>query len=198
MASDEVRALAAQISEAMKVYADSGFSTFTIDPIELRGQQFKVEPKEWRPGPGRREEGLLFRIESPPPSEEVLMAWVLVESRGARPYVCSYLEQDLESLDRDKKHLTSSHLEMKGNYFFLPVNAKTEVHLDKRQFFVMACSDAGFTTIQREFVIFIYEQNYKDRTIDDKALRLLLRSFLAYTLVKAHFQGDRGIVLPGL
>jgi hypothetical protein len=198
MASDEVRALAAQICEAMKAWADSGFAGFTIDPLQIRGLEFKAEPKEWRAGPGRREEGLLFRLDAPPPCEDNLSAWVLVESRGARPYVCSYLERDTETLDRDKKHLTSSHIEMKGNYFYLPANAKTEVHLDKRTLYLMACSDAGFTTIQRDFVVFIYEQNYKDRLFDEKALRALLRSFLVYTIVKAHFQGDRGIVLPGI
>src|SRR5262249_28041723 len=156
--------------------------------IEIRGLQFKAEPKAWCSGPGRREEGLLFQLEAPSPCEGDLSAWVLVESRGARPYVCSYLEHDVETLDRDKKHLTSSHVETKGNYFFLPANAKTEVHLDKRTLYLMACSEAGFTTIQRDFVVFIYEQNFKDRTIDDKSLRALLRSFLAYTIVKAHFQ----------
>lgn len=198
MASDEVRALAAKIGEAMKAYADGGFSSFQIEPVEIRGQSFAVEPKEWRSGPGRREEGLFFRMEAPPPAGGSLSVWTMVESRGARPYVCSYLERGIDTLDRDRKHLTSSYIETKGNYFFLPINAKTEVHLDKRTLFLMACADAGFTTIQRDCIVFVYEQNFKDGTFDQTALQSLIRNFLAYTVIKAHFQGDRGIVLAGL
>jgi hypothetical protein len=198
MASDEVRALATKVSEAMKAYAESGFATFQLDPLELRGQRFVVEPKEWRSGPGRREEGLFFKLQCPGPPPAALSIWTLVECRASRPYLCSYLEKDTETLDRDRKHLTSSYLETKGNYFYLPVNAKTEVHLDKRTLFLMACSDAGFTTIQRDCVVFIYEQNFKDRPVDEAALRSLLRNFLAYTIIKAHFQGDRGVVLSGI
>ncbi len=198
MPSEEVRALATRIAEAMKAYADGGFASFQIDALDLRGNRFVVEPKEWTTGPGRREEGLLMRIQAPPPSQGPLSIWTLVESRGARPYVCSYLERDVDSLDRDRKHLTSSHIETKGNYFFLQANAKTEVHFEKRPLFLVACADAGFTTIQRDCVVFIYEQNFKDRPFDDQALRSLLGGFIAYTIIKAHFQGDRGIVISGL
>jgi hypothetical protein len=198
MASDEVRALATQICETMRAYADAGFSTFAIDPIEIRGSRFTLSPREWRAGPGRREEGLLFRLEAPPPSPSPLSLWTLVEPRASKPYICSYLERDVDTLDRDRKHLTSSYVETKGAYFFLQANAKTEVHLDKRAHFLMTCSDAGFTTIQRDYVVFIYEQNFRDRPFDLNTLRSLLSSYVTYSLIKAHFQADRGVVIPGL
>ena len=197
MPSEEVRTLATQISEAMKAFADGGFSGFSPEPLEIRGSRFVAEPKEWRSGPGRREEGLLFRLQAPPPSAGALSVWALVESRGARPYVCSYLEH-VDTLDRDRKHLASSYVETKGNYFFLQANAKTEVHLDKRTLFLMACADTGFTTIQRDCVVFIYEQNFKERPFDQECLQTLLRNVISYTIIKAHFQGDRGIVIAGL